>query len=301
VNRGEVYAKVTQGILDRLQRGAAPWHQPWNPVYGRPRNLDSKRLYSGVNAFALGLMGASPYWLTLKQVNHRGLRLRAGCKGVPILYYQAREIEEPGIDPTTGQPAMLVREVPFLRYYHVFNAVDVVGLELPKPEAPAWQGVAAAEAIEAAIRPVPVVQHGADRACFQPGPDVILMPHPESFRRPVEYHATKFHELTHWTGHASRLNRNTMNGMRAFGDPFYSQEELVAEMGAGFLCALAGIENQTIDQSAAYIANWLQALRNDPGMVVRAAANAQRAVDFLCPQPAARAPDGAAQGVEVPA
>lgn len=142
-----------------------------------------------------------------------------------------------------------------------------------------------AQAILDRVRPRPAMATGP-QACFIPIVDQLILPAKESFTSPESYYATTFHELTHWTGHKDRLARDSILTAAPFGSAIYSQEELVAEMGAGFLCALAGIENKTIDQSASYLDHWLGNLKADPAMLVRAAAQAQKAVDFLAPDKA---------------
>lgn len=277
MNRGDVYDRVTRGILDRLEAGVAPWHKPWDPAYGRPRNLVSGRPYNGVNALALGFSGRPSWWLTLNQVNRMGFRVRKGSKGTPILYAKRSTVTERSDDG-----AEVERERFLLRFYFVFNAEDVDGLKVEHPKGDAASGVPAAEAIMASMRPVPDIRAGT-QACFMPALDQVFLPPRESFKAVEDYYSTAFHELTHWTGHKTRLDRDTLTAAAPFGSPVYSQEELVAELGAGFLCALCGIENKTIDQSASYLDHWLKQLSADPGMIIRAAAQAQKTVDFLVP------------------
>ena len=131
----------------------------------------------------------------------------------------------------------------------------------------------------------PVIRHGLDRAFYSPAADSVGMPSPERFETPENYYNVLFHELTHSTGHESRLNRKGVSGVgverAAFGSQSYSKEELVAEMGAAFLCGRAGIVERTIDNSAAYVASWLERLKDDARLVVLAAAQAQKAADFI--------------------
>lgn len=266
-----VYERVTRGILERLQAGVAPWHKPWDPSHGRPRNLVSGRAYNGVNALALGLTGRGPNWLTLNQINALGHRLRQGSRGVAILFVKRDTTQE-----RDASGVEVERERFVSRYYHVFNADDVDGLTIEKTVGE----VAAAESIVAGIQPRPVMRSGT-QAWYNPVSDELCMPSRDAFESSSAYYGTLFHELTHWTGHASRLNRATLTTSAPFGSPVYSLEELVAEMGAGFLCALAGIDNDTIDQSSAYLGHWLKVLQGDPSLLVRAAAQAQRATDYL--------------------
>jgi len=127
----------------------------------------------------------------------------------------------------------------------------------------------------------PTLHYEEPRAYYRPLTDAINMPRPELFDSPEKYYSTLFHEMTHSTGHERRLNRSTLTDLCPFGSTSYSKEELVAEMGAAFLCGVCGIKNRTIDNSAAYIASWLRVLKNDKQMVILAAAQAQRAADFI--------------------
>lgn len=282
MNRSDVYERITRNILERLEAGVAPWHKPWDPTHGRPRNLVSGRPYNGVNALALGLTGRGPYWLTMRQVNRMGLRVRKGSKGVPILYAKRTTVTEVSTE-TDPAGVEVTRDRFLMRFYFVFNADDVEGLQVERPvQDDKATGIPAAQALMDAIRPVPVIRTG-NQAYYVPTLDEVTLPPQASFATLEAYYGTAFHELTHWTGHKSRLDRPTLTSAAPFGSPVYSQEELVAEMGAGFLCALAGIENHTIDQSAAYLGHWLKVLKGDPGMIVRAAAQAQKAVDYLAP------------------
>ena len=127
----------------------------------------------------------------------------------------------------------------------------------------------------------PVIKHGGDCASYSKILDYVHMPERTCFDSGKEYYSTLFHELAHSTGHPARLNRSSLTDLERFGDHDYSREELVAEMGAAFLCGITGIENKTINNSAAYLANWLEALKNDSRMVLVAAGQAQKAADLI--------------------
>jgi antirestriction protein ArdC len=174
------------------------------------------------------------------------------------------------------------RRVPLLRSYTVFNLEQTTGIGTPvDPDTPAFQSIACCEAVVAHMPQRPRIQHGAARACYSPQLDVVYMPQAAWFEAPEAYYSTLFHELNHSTGHASRLNRATLSDPCSFESPIYLKEELVAEMGAAFLCGVCGIENRTVDNSAAYIASWLRVLEQDIRMVIVAAAQAQRAADSI--------------------
>lgn len=184
----------------------------------------------------------------------------------------------------------MTKRIPFLRYYNVFNVAQCDGIELPSEETilspePRPSPIETAEAIVQGMPKRPEIRTGLDRAFYQPAADFVGMPSVEQFKSGEEYYSTLFHELTHATGHKSRLNRkgvaDSEGNWSAFGSEPYSKEELCAEMGAAFLCGEAGIVERTVENSASYIASWLQRLKNDSKLVVTAAAQAQKAADYI--------------------
>jgi antirestriction protein ArdC len=188
-------------------------------------------------------------------------------------------LEKPAENPTAEHETDYI---PMLRYYRVFNLDQVAGIKKPSLEnLPIFQPIEEAETIASTYQEQVEVSHGGTRAYYQPATDSIRMPEKEAFDSSEEYYSTLFHEFTHSTGHQSRLNRAGITEMHYFGDEIYSREELVAEMGAAMLCAVAGIENKTVKNSAAYIQSWLSKLRDDKKLVVHAAAAAQKAADFI--------------------
>ncbi len=271
----KTYEIITERIMQKLEQGVVPWHKPWEQ--GIPRNLVSKHPYRGINVFLTASAGfSSPYWLTLKQANELRGSIQKGAKGTPVIFWKWLEREEPEDEATTA------RRVPLLRYYTVFNLEQTTGIDAPvEPDKQAFQPLEQCERIVAGMPQRPAIQHGEPRAYYVPTWDRVNMPRPELFDSPEEFYSTLFHELTHSTGHASRLNRSTLTDLCPFGSTNYSKEELVAEMGAAFLCGACGIENRTVDNSAAYVASWLRVLKNNRQMVILAAAQAQRAADFI--------------------
>jgi antirestriction protein ArdC len=182
-------------------------------------------------------------------------------------------------DPETGD-----QEQRFvLRYFTVFNAAQLDGVAVPEmPGTPdRFSPIARCEQLVGSMPHRPAIVHGHQRAFYTPATDTLHMPIPLCFQSPEAYYATLFHELTHATGHTSRLNRTTMTDLCLFGSPTYAKEELVAEMGAAYLCGVCGIANATLDNSAAYLQSWMQVLHDNPTMLVHAAAQAQRAADYL--------------------
>ena len=270
------YEIITERILSLLEQGTVPWHKPWTGG-GLAQNLVSKRPYRGINCFLLNISGySSPFWATLNQINKKGGRVIKGQKSTPVVFWKWIEIE----DEETGEKV----EKPFLRYYRVFNLEQTEGIEVPESDKPKEIEFTPIERCERIIQEMPnkpLGQHKHQAAWYKPSLDLINMPRPETFESKEEYYSTFFHELAHATGHPSRLNRPTLTEMAPFGSTNYSKEELVAEMTSAMLCGVTGIENKTIDNSAAYVQGWLKKLRNDKRLVVLAAAQAQKAADYI--------------------
>jgi antirestriction protein ArdC len=174
------------------------------------------------------------------------------------------------------------RTVPLLRYYNVFNTQQCEGVEAPASRPlPEHDPIAEAEAVTAAMPDPPSIQHQGDRAAYVPALDVVMMPPRQQFQSPHGYYSTMFHELGHSTGHASRLAREAITNPDKFGSMDYGREELVAEMTAAFLCGATGILPATLDNSAAYVANWIATIKVDRKAVVVAAGAAQKAADSI--------------------
>jgi antirestriction protein ArdC len=274
-----VYEVITGRIIQQLECGTAPWHKPWKVrgKSGLPRNLVSGREYRAINVWTLLSGGyASPCWLTFRQARQLDGHVRQGEEGLPVVYWKFgnREVED-------GDEIMEKRSVLCL-YYTVFNVEQCGGLKIrPTETQPQVQPIKACEQIIADWRGKPAIKHGGDCASYSKILDYIQMPERTCFDSMEEYHNTLFHELTHSTGHPARLNRSTLADFERFGDHNYSREELVAEMGAAFLAGYCGIENRTIHNGAAYLANWLKALKDDSRMLLVAASQAQKATDLI--------------------
>lgn len=279
----DAYQVITDRIAGLLEKGVIPWQKPWQGGEQMPRNLVSKRDYRGVNVFLLqAMMYQSPFWLTYNQARELGGHVKKGERACPVVFWKRLQVDD------TGKPAGK-KIIPFLRYYSVFNVAQCE--DIPPDKIPVLNGskrehcpITEAESIVAAMPQKPEIRHGG-RACYSPSFDRVDMPQPETFRSGQDYYSVLFHELTHATGHASRLNRNGVSGSggewSAFGSTPYAREELVAEMGAAFLSGHAGIVERTLDNSAAYIQSWLARLKEDRRLIVQAAAAAQKAADFI--------------------
>lgn len=273
--RGSVYDQITERIIALLEKGTVPWRKPWNAQSGFPRNLVSKKPYRGVNVFLLHAMSyESPYWLTFRQAQELGGSVRKGEKACPVVFWKQLEVE----DEETGE----TDKIPMLRFYHVFNVAQCDGLKnIPAPVESPLSAPTKPEEIVAFMPKRPEIKHGMRKAFYSPAADIVAMPDRARFDDEAGYFATLFHELIHSTGHASRLNRSTITEAEGFGSNPYCKEELIAEMGAAFLCGQAEIAERTLENSAAYVQNWLEQLQNDKKLIVQAAAQAQKAADFI--------------------
>jgi antirestriction protein ArdC len=276
---------ITNRIIAQLEAGTAPWHKPWGTrnadgSVAMPKNLISGKVYWGINLLLTLSAGyESQYWLTFKQAKDLGGHVKAGEHSLPITFWQFGKEEE-----QTPEGDTETRRWAFCRLYHIFNLqqCEIPGLDMTPSDGPknTFNAIEACERVAAGYHG-PELKHGYNRACYMPGFDKIEMPSRETFHSPEEYYSTLFHEMTHSTGHPSRLKREGITEAHFFGDKVYSKEELVAEMGAAFLCGHTGIENKTIDNSASYIQSWLKVLRGDSKLVISAASAAQRAADLI--------------------
>ena len=270
----DVYQVVTDRIIQLLEAGTVPWRKPWKGGDQAPRNLVSRKAYRGINMFLLNAAGYSfPFWLTYNQVKSLGASVKKGEKSSPVVFWKIFEEEENGE----------TKKIPFLRFHSVFNVAQCEGITLPaSPETNGkFHPLEKCEEVVTKMPHRPAIEHGGGVACYSPREDRVTMPEANRFETPHAYYTTLFHELAHATGHVSRLNRKEITGPIHFGSDPYSREELLAEMGAAFLSSHCEIENQTLDQSANYIQNWLERLKDDRRLVVHAAAQAQKACDFI--------------------
>lgn len=284
--RSDLYQRVTDQIVAALEQGVRPWQRPWSTSAATGRIVLPLRgngvAYSGINV--LMLWGAavdngyqSPTWLTYKQAAELGGQVRRGEKGSLVVFASTMTRSE--ADGDTGEENE--RSIPFLKGYTVFNTEQIDGLpesyRTVSPSRPAAiERNTRAEAFAAA--PGAVIRHGGDRAFYSPGTDAVQMPPLEAFRDAADYYGVLAHELTHWTGHPSRLDRQF--GKR-FADRAYAFEELVAELGSAFLSADLDLTPEPRADHADYLGHWLGILKADKRAIFTAASQAQRAADHL--------------------
>ncbi len=270
----KAYDRITERIVSLMEKGTVPWHKPWQVQTGMPRNLVTQKPYRGINTFLLMSMGfESTHWLTFRQAVQLGGSVRKGEKSCPVVFWKPLQVT----DEASGE----IEKIPLLRLYHVFNVNQCEGLKnVPATDEAAFAITEAAEIVANMPQP-PVVKHGMTQAYYAPRQDMVGMPERKRFTTEDGYHATLFHELVHSTGHEKRLKRQSITERNGFGSDPYCKEELIAELGSAFLCGQAGIVERTIDGSAAYLEGWLKQLKSDKTLIVYAAAQAQKAADFI--------------------
>jgi antirestriction protein ArdC len=283
-DKRDVYCTVTSQIIDAIEKGVGNWRMPWHTT-GRdafsPINITSKKAYRGINTLCLwAAADAKGYdsgeWGTYKQWQERKAQVRKGEKSTTVVFWKfandARETQDGGEDV----PACASRLM-FARAYSVFNASQVDGYTAkPEPLPAIGERIACAETFFSTTGAR--LSHGGNRAFYSPAEDRIQMPRFEAFAEKLSYYGTLAHEHIHWTSKAERCDRQL--GKR-FGDSAYAAEELIAELGAAFVCAQLGLESEPREDHAQYIQSWLKVLKADKRAIFTAASKAQQACDWL--------------------
>jgi antirestriction protein ArdC len=290
----DLYSKVTGQIVLSLEQGVRPWMQPWSAEHAAGRITRPLRgngiPYQGINVLVLWSEAvtkgySAPIWMTFRQALELDAHVRKGERGSTVVY--ASTVTRTGTKPAPVQTGAETGEetaetIPFLKSYTVFNVEQIEGLPaqfhaIAEPRLDPVQRIERAESFFAATRAD--IRHGGNMAYYNIGDDFVQMPPFEAFRDAESYYASLAHECTHWTRHKSRLDRDL--GRKKWGDAGYAMEELVAELGSAFLCADLDLTPEIREDHAAYIANWLEVLKNDKRAIFSAAAHAQKAVDYL--------------------
>lgn len=283
--RVDLYQKVTDTIVQHLEAGTTPWQKPWTggevTPFRMPKNNTTNKHYNGINVLLLWCSSfaqdfSSNEWASFRQWNEQKESVRKGEKGTMVVYYDKMEKEVDGE----------IKKIPFMKSYVVFNRCQLNSFQ---PDAdivlPSKPLATRLEHVENyVVNTKAIIKHKGKQACFVPSKDEIHLPKREAFKdtqhstATENYYSTLLHELVHWSGHPNRLDRSF--GKR-FGDYTYAAEELVAELGAAFLCSELEITREPSKDHANYIANWLTALKNNKYLVTAAANTASKAVDYL--------------------
>ncbi len=277
---------IVDRIIERIKStNELPWSRPWKPfsfrgVIGNAFNIRGGTPYRGFNSVLLSWLPYElPIYATFKQVQELGGHVMKGQKSHTAIFYKMIEKE----DEATGE----ITKVPLLRYYSLFNIAQCEGLagKIPELQSVGGCGIPDAQRIVDNYADAPkIVEKAGAGASYSPAIDRVLMPLKSQFHSEAEYYSTLFHELTHSTGHSDRLNRPSITEKHKFGSREYAKEELVSELGASFLCGLAGIE-RVANNDAAYIASWLKTIKEAPSILGWASAQAQKAYDLIALPP----------------
>ena len=285
-SRTDIYQRITDQIAAAIEAGAGKWRMPWHPgadgaVPVLPVNAATGKSHRGVNTVVLWATAQaenypSAVWATYRQWVELGAQVRKGERASPVVFWKISDKEEQeDADGDAAEDGRRYRV--FARGYSVFNVVQVDGYAAPAlPLLPEAERISHAEAFFTSIGAD--IRHGGNRACYVASLDQIRMPLFEAFRDLVAYYATLAHEATHLTGHSSRCARDLRG---RFGDEAYAAEELIAELGAAFVCADLALTPEPRPDHAAYAASWLKVLRGDKRAIFTAAAKAQAAVDWM--------------------
>jgi antirestriction protein ArdC len=255
---------ITNKIIEKLEQGIIPWQKHWSGTF--PKNYLTDKEYQGINFFLLSMTDfESFYWLTFKQINQLGGHLKKGSQPEIIVYYQFIEKLNEDNEPES---------YPILKYYRVFNYEQTEGIKLKVIE----KEVERIVECEDIIGKLNVNLKNGEPA-YSYKQDIIFMPNIKNFIAREYFYDTFFHELGHWTGHESRLNRLDIKAR--FGDKNYAKEELIAEMFSAFLCNMTGIYKKVEDNVSAYIGNWIKKIKDNNNLVISAASQAQKAYNFI--------------------
>lgn len=283
----DLYKQVTDQIVSSLEQGVRPWIKPWSAEHAAGRITRPLRAngiaYQGINVLMLWSESvvkgySAPIWMTFRQALELNAHVRKGERGSAVVY--ASTVTRSGTDTETGEDRQ--ETIPFLKSYTVFNVEQIEGLPahfhaIAEPRLDPVQRIERAESFFANTKAD--IRHGGNMAYYNINSDFVQMPPFEAFRDAESYYASLAHECTHWTRHQSRLDRDL--GRKRWGDAGYAMEELVAELGSAFLCADLDLTPAIREDHAAYIANWLEVLKNDKRAIFSAAAHAQKAADYL--------------------
>lgn len=296
-NQEEIYKKITDRVIEMIETNSdLKWLKGWKGIKN-PSNYRTEKNYGGINLFNLFIHMTffgfeNPYYLTFNQIKELGGKLKKGSKGMPILYFNYTKynlkicnnchLTEKNCDCKNPDFEQKEFTKSFVRGYTVFNYEQTENLKDKNIDTNIeFNPINECEEIVKNYQNKPRIQHEEQSAFYNKIEDFVNMPKQESFFNVEEYYSTLFHELTHSTGHESRLNRPSLMDSASFGSENYSYEELVAEMGSIFLCAKAGIENKTLNNSSAYLKGWIKAMKEDSKTLFKATKEAQKSTEFI--------------------
>jgi antirestriction protein ArdC len=276
MNNSDLYRKITSQITELMKQHGSDWTRPWTTTAGGPSNVLTGDNYKGINTLLLNLQAnergySLPYWATFKQWRMKGGKVRKGQKGTLCVFYKAIAINQPDED---------IKTIPVMNHFFLFNADQVEGVEFPQsdePIAPADRSRAVDDLINGTGA---IIHETGSRAFYSPSGDHIHIPPLSAFSSAEMFYSTLLHELSHWSGHPTRLNRK--EGMKGrFGSSAYAMEELVAELASAFLSIQLKVSHEPRKDHAQYLNSWIKVLAQDPKAFSSAASKAQGVADYL--------------------
>ncbi len=272
---------IIEKMINDIENGTGTWIKSWSAPYGFPQNFLTKKEYRGFNFFHLNNVMESrgytaPYFLTFKQVQELGGTVKKGSKSISVYFYKMLNYLNK-VEDETGEDKVVGKTIPLLKEYKVFNIEDTEGIEYEIIGAETNDNVRYENADDFIKHTYADIVHGGNRAFFSSSSDHIQMPELKYFKDSDNYYSTLLHELTHWSGAESRLDRTKG---KKFGDKEYAFEELVAELGSAFLCSYLGIKLEN-NQHPEYLQGWITALRENPQILWKAGSKSQEAFDFI--------------------
>ena len=270
---------ITDLIIKKLESGNIPWIKPWNNC-GEPKNIITGKEYRGINNLLLSFNGYSnPFYLTINQAKQLKIRIKYDemKNGHLIVFWKTNKVKDKNNED-------IEKQIPMLRYYKVWNLCQCESFpekyNVGKIDLNEFNPIESCENIISGYKDKPEIISD-NRAFYSPGKDLIGIPDKSLFKSIEDYYSTLFHEMVHSSGSVKRLNRKSLVTSVKFGSEIYSKEELVAEIGNCFICGYAGIMNNTINNSTAYISSWIKVLKSDSNIVISSASYAQKAFDYI--------------------
>lgn len=280
----EIQEKITQKFIEAVEKdGRLPWQKPWKDSIGNgPRNYESGHCYQGFNWVMTAFSEfSSPFWLTFEQAKKLGGMVKKGSKGTQIFRWEKFE-KKTGEKNAQGEDVK--KSMFYIKTWTIFNAQQIEGIEFKQPEVivPTIDRCDVVDGVLKSMPNAPKVVYSGNRACYIPSLDKINMPEISQFVSKEHFYATLVHEHIHATGHSSRLKRESVINSDGFGGEVYSFEELIAEIGSAMFLSQYGMQNQSVEANQmAYVQGWIRTLKNDPAMIMKAASQAQKAVNYI--------------------
>lgn len=300
MKNSDVYEKITNRVIESLNKGVVPWRKSWDDSCVLQESMSTGKAYKGINQMLLSLSAElngykSNKWLTCNQANKLGGYPEKGSKATEVCYWtqmyldkDGKYVSEKAYRKMSAEDKSNIKVLPMVKLFWVFNTDQIVGDDFVRPEPIKVKPINenekndVCESVYAKMIKRPLLSHGSSQAYYRPSTHAIKMPDMNKFDTSSDYYHTLYHELIHSTGHKDILDRDGVSGVVKFGSHEYSKEELIAEMGAQYLSSMTGVSSaKTESNSDAYIGNWIKVLENDHKFLITAASRAQKAVDYI--------------------